>query len=92
MSEQPKHLEHVIHGTIPHDEWMKFFKGHFKPSPAGKGPEQVAEAAKTTGSCQEYGCPGKHPISGTALTGCTVEISHGRVVTVYCHYELKAQS
>ena len=78
--------EHTIYGTVPEGEWMRFFKEHFKPVPHG-GSELVEEARKTTGSCEDYGCPKSHPISGTKLTGCTVEISGGRVVGVNCHYE-----
>jgi hypothetical protein len=87
MSKDPKHLTHTIHGTFPPEEWKKFFKEHFKKSAAGGEVEQSNEPlAKATASCQDYGCPGKHPISGTGLTGCTVEISGGRVVSVSCHY------
>jgi hypothetical protein len=92
MADEKKFAEHVIHGTIPPEEWKKFFKQHFVPSPTGGGAGQSSEAAaKATGSCEDYGCPKTHPISGGALTGCRVEISGGRVTTVYCHYELQAR-
>jgi hypothetical protein len=92
MADEKKFAEHVIHGTINPEEWRKFFKQHFSPSPAGAGVVESNEArVKTTGSCEEYGCPHTHPISGGALTGCRVEITGGRVTTVYCHYELKAR-
>ncbi len=90
MSEKQQRPEHVIHGTVPHEEWMKFFKKHFVPSPKGGEPSE-AERAKNTGSCEDYGCPHTHPISGTAITGCTVEITNGRVVSVYCHYAASAK-
>ena len=86
------HETYEIHGTIPEHEWMRFFKEHFKPSPPGHRPEDRAESrAATTGSCEGYGCPSKHPISGTKLEGCNVEIVHGKVVTVQCHYERVAR-
>jgi hypothetical protein len=92
VADEKKSLQHVIHGTVNPEEWKKFFKQHFSPSPTGAVPEQSNEArAKVTGSCEEFGCPHTHPISGTALTGCRVEIIGGRVTTVYCNYELKAQ-
>jgi hypothetical protein len=91
MSKGSKHPEHVIQGTVPPEEWSKFFRQHFVPSPEGGEVGQSQEAAvKSTGSCEEYGCPHTHPISGTAITGCTVEITGGRVATVYCHYEAVA--
>jgi len=88
MTEGSRHLTHSIHGTIPPDEWAKFFKKNFVPN-GGKGGQsgEGARAATTTGSCTDVGCPSKHPISGTKLTGCSVEISHGKVVSVNCHYE-----
>ncbi len=93
MSEDSKHHQHIIHGTIPPEEWKKFFKEHFVPSPGGaETGESTEPRAKTTGSCEEYGCPKTHPISGGPLTGCNVEISGGRVVTVYCHYQLLVRS
>ena len=88
MSDETKGPVHVIHGTIPPEEWMKFFKQHFKPAPAGKeGEHAIPEAAKTTGSCEEYGCPSSHPISGTKLQSCEVQIVGRKVVSVNCHYE-----
>jgi hypothetical protein len=88
MADESKHREHIIRGTVPPEEWIKFFKQHFVPTPAGGAAGQSTEAAaRATGSCEDYGCPRTHPISGTKLNGCNVEISHGRVVTVYCHYD-----
>src|SRR3954467_10245446 len=83
-------ITHEIHGTVPEDEWVAFFKRHFKLSPGG-GKEPVKARIKTKGSCEDYGCPTKHPTSGSPLTGCTVEIAGGKVVTVSCHYRLAAR-
>ena len=91
MPEEKHHIVHVIHGTIPPDEWKQFFKKHFVPGPPGEasGPFQD-EAAKTTGSCEDYGCPHTH--GGGAITGCEVTITRGRVVSVMCHYEVAKRS
>ena len=92
MPEDSKHLTHTIQGTIAPEAWVKFFKEHFVKSPAGGGiGHPVEAAAKSTGSCTDVGCPSKHPISGTRLNGCSVEISHGRVVSVNCHYDAIAR-
>jgi hypothetical protein len=87
MSEESNSVIH-IEGTIPPEEWKAFFKKHFTPLP--KGSKHPVEAkAKTTGSCEDYGCPHTHPISGGPITGCEVTITGGRVVSVSCHYALK---
>jgi hypothetical protein len=88
MSDESKHNQHIIRGTIPPEEWKKFFKQHFVRS-SGEVGQSGEAAARGTASCEDYGCPKTHPISGGALSGCRVEISGGRVVTVYCRYEMK---
>ena len=87
MADQTKHNEHVVRGSIPKDEWEKFLKAHFKPSEPAVAPARSRAAALGTTICGWLGCPGTHPISGTALKGCRVVTdSHGGV-EIHCDYE-----
>jgi hypothetical protein len=85
MADQTKENDHVIHGSVPADEWAKFIKTHFV---AGK---KAAEARSAGDICGSIGCPSKHPISGSKLNGCTVKTESDGSTTIYCHYEAVAR-
>jgi hypothetical protein len=38
-------------------------------------------------SCTALGCPSTHPISGTALTGCSTVVERDGSTTVHCYYQ-----
>jgi hypothetical protein len=91
MAKESKSAEYVIHGTLDPEEWTKFFKKHFVPSPKGsRGAPEEEDRAKATSSCEDYGCPHTH--NGLPLAGCIVEISgRGRVTGVRCQYQAVAK-
>ena len=77
-------ITHTTHGTVDPVAFAKFFKEHFKP---GREGGQTSEAQAQV-SCEGVGCPSK--FQGGKLTGCTIEVSNGRVTDVHCHYAAKA--
>jgi hypothetical protein len=88
MADEKKHLEHIIHGSVPKDEWEKFLKTHFKPGK--KTVEPLLSRGSGGGgseSCTALGCPSTHPISGTALTGCSTVVERDGSTTVHCYYQ-----
>lgn len=83
MADEAKSTDHVIHGSVPKDEWEKFIKTHFKP---GKPTAAPRRAPTMSGICGSLGCPSTHPRSGTPLTGCTITTEHDGSTTIHCHY------
>jgi hypothetical protein len=85
MANETKSNDHIVHGSVPKDEWEKFLKTHFKPGKSAASPA-VARSPTMGGICGGLGCPSTHPISGTPLTGCTVSTEHDGSTTIHCHY------
>ena len=85
MSEN-HHITRTIHGTVDPEAFGKFFKQYFKPG--GEGGRTSEAQAKV--SCEGVGCPST--FHGGGLTGCTIEISNGKVTDVHCHYEVAKAS
>jgi hypothetical protein len=77
MSDQ---ITHTTRGTVDPVAFRKFFKEHFKPG--GEGGRTSEPEARV--SCEGVGCPSS--FGGGGLTGCTIEISNGKVTDVHCHY------
>ncbi|MEI9979617.1 MAG: hypothetical protein WDN23_11575 [Edaphobacter sp.] len=88
MADEAKRLEHIVHGHVPADEWEKFLKTHFKPGKAPATPQgKLAPAMMNSGICTWFGCPASHPISGTALNGCSAVAESDGSLTIHCYYE-----
>ena len=87
MADEAKRLEHTIHGSVPKDEWEKFFKTHFKPGKQAADPLLSRSGRGGSESCAALGCPSTHPISGTALTGCSTVVERDGSTTIHCHYQ-----
>jgi hypothetical protein len=85
MADKAKSTDHIIHGSVPKDEWEKFIKTHFKPGKAAASPA-AGRAPTMGGICGSLGCPSTHPTSGTVLTGCTITTEHDGSTTITCHY------
>jgi|HubBroStandDraft_6_1064221.scaffolds.fasta_scaffold1992351_1 hypothetical protein len=87
MADEAKRLEHTIHGSVPKDEWEKFLKTHFKPGKQAADPLLSRSGHGGSESCAALGCPSTHPISGTALTGCSTVVERDGSTTIHCHYQ-----
>ena len=79
-----KETVHTIRGFIPKEAWAEFIKKHFV---TGTAEEQARRAQGAGTICASLGCPSRHPISGTGLTGCTVTTEKDGSTTIHCHYE-----
>ena len=75
---------HTIRGYIPKEAWAEFIRKHFV---TGAAEERARRGGSAGDICTSLGCPSSHPISGTALTGCTVTTEKDGSTTIYCHYE-----
>jgi hypothetical protein len=78
-----KENTHTIRGYIPKKAWAEFIKQNFVTGSAAEHAQR--EAAGDI--CAILGCPRTHPISGTALNGCSVTTERDGSTTIYCHYE-----
>jgi hypothetical protein len=83
MSDETKTIVHTIHGYIPKRLFQKFIRENFQPG----FPSEEVEAETSPGICEIYGCPASHPISGTALKTCDIDIDDRGQIAVNCYYE-----
>ena len=75
---------HTIRGYIPKEAWAEFIKKHFV---TGTAQERLQRGGGGGETCTSMGCPSTHPISGTALTGCSVVTERDGSTTIHCYYE-----
>jgi hypothetical protein len=83
-----KFIEHTIRGSVPPDEFEKFFKQHFSPAPTGGQAQTAARPRPTDASsiCRSLGCPST--FGGGKLRSCSVDVEKDGSTTIHCHYEL----
>jgi hypothetical protein len=81
MADEKKYTEHIVRGSVPRDEWRKFLKQHFAPSPVGGGGGRptgggtIDESASDT--CGSLGCTLHH---------CSVDVEADGSATIHCYY------
>jgi hypothetical protein len=83
MADKEKYAEHIIHGSVPADEWEKFIKKHFVPGkPAASAHEY---RSPTMGSiCGSLGCPSTY--HGLPLHSCSIDTENDGSTTIHCRY------
>jgi hypothetical protein len=75
---------HTIRGYIPKEAWAEFIKQHFVK---GEAVEHLQSGRGGGETCASLGCPSTHPISGTALTGCSIVTERDGSTTIHCYYQ-----
>jgi len=87
MADEPKYIEHTIHGSVPADEWEKFIKKHFVPGKGAATPK--AGRSPPVGSvCGALGCPST--FHGNTLHSCSIETEADGSTTIHCRYAITA--
>jgi hypothetical protein len=88
MAEEKKHIEHLIHGSVPREEWRKFIKQHFTPVTGGvKSSGENAAASNASDICASLGCPSS--FHGGTLHHCSVDVEADGSTTI--HYTMTAK-
>ena len=88
MADETKYTEHIVHGSVPPDEWEKFLKTHFKPGkPAAASPKQEISPGNLI--CGWLGCPSTN--NGLPLHDCLVSVDRYGQVGIRCRYEVVAR-
>ncbi len=88
MADEKKYTEHIVRGSVPRDEWRKFLKQHFAPSPVGGGGGRPSGGGTIDESasdiCGSLGCPATY--GGGTLHHCSVDVEADGSATIHCYY------